>query len=883
MPRENSLSDRAYRLLLRALPLEFRGNFGDEMEETFKEQRKAAEREAGKSGLLRLWGQTIAGLFQTAPREHFSILFQDIRYAQRMMRNNPGYTFAAVMTLALGIGANAAIFSVINAILLRPLPYADGNRLVVVRQQAPKAAVADMRFSVHEVQDYREQNHTLGGVVEYHSMQFTLFGKGEAERVRTGVVSAGFFDLFGVKPTLGRTFLASDDQPGAPPVLLLSHEFWKEHQGSDPNIVGKTFQMNDRVHTVIGVLPPVPQYPNENDVYMPTSACPFRSSPQTIANRDARMMSVFARLKPGISQEQNHADLALIASRLKNEYPQYYGKNTGYDTTSVSLREELTKQARPTLFVLLGAAGFVLLIACANVANLTLARMTRRERELVVRTALGADRSRLLRQLLTESFLMALLASGLGLLFASGSLQLLVAFAVRLTPRAREITIDGPVLLFSIAIAFGTSIVFGSVSALATRKDVAPHLREGSTQATAGRSRRLVRDFLIVAQVAFSFMLLVGAGLLMRSLAKLEQVDPGFVPQRVLTMGLNLNWSKYKQAEQSRSYTRHLLEKVQNQPGVVSAAVSSSFPLDPDGLTGGSWTRRFQVEGHPVPDGEAPPLAGMRAGTPDYFKTLGISLLAGRTFLETDDEKALQVAVINQALAKHHWPGEDPVGRRVSFDKGETWIKIVGVVRDVKEFGLDKDPGDQMYRPMTQATNVGSLIARTTGDPLSMAASMRRAVYDIDSETAITNLETLEQARTDSMAQPKILTNLLGTFAVLALLIAITGIGGILALSVSQRVHEIGIRLALGAKPSHVLRMLVGQGMALVLAGLALGMAGALALTRLLTSLLFQVTPNDPITYTAVSLLIGVAALVACWLPSRRATEIDPLEALRCE
>jgi putative ABC transport system permease protein len=502
---------------------------------------------------------------------------------------------------------------------------------------------------------------------------------------------------------------------------------------------------------------------------------------------------------------------------------------------------------------------------------------------LVVRTALGADRSRLLRQLLTESFLLALVASGLGLLFASGSLELLVAFAARLSPRAREITIDGPVLMFSIAVAFATSIAFGSISALATRRDVAPNLREGSTQATVGRSRRIVRDLLIVAQVAFSFMLLVGAGLLMRSLTKLEQVDAGFVPQRVLTMGMSLNWSKYKEVEQSRGYTRRLLEKVQNQPSVVSAAVASSFPFDPDGLTGGPWTRRFQVEGHPLPDGEAPPLVGLRAGTPDYFKTLGISLLSGRTLAETDDEKALQVAVINQSLAKHHWPGEDPVGRRVSFDKGETWIKIVGVVGDVKEFGLDKDPGDQMYRPMAQATNVGSLIVRTAGDPLSVASSMRRAIYDIDSETAITNLQTLEQARTDSMAQPKILTDLLGTFAILALVIAITGIGGILALSVSQRVHEIGIRLALGARPSHVLRMLVGQGMVLVMAGLAVGIVGALALTRLLTSLLFQVTPNDPITYTAVSLLIAVAALVACWLPSRRATEIDPLEALRCE
>src|SRR5271169_6650884 len=393
MSRENtSMADRAFRALLRILPFDFRVDFDTEMEQVFREQRKDAEGE-GRIGLLRLWWETIGGIFSTAPREHWAMLKQDTLYASRMMRRNLGYTLVAVATLALGIGANTAIFSIINAILLRPLPYREGEQLVVIRQQAPKANVNDMRFSVQEVNDYRQQNQTLSGLVEYHSMLFTLLGKGDAQRVITGVVSWNFFDLFGVKPILGRSFTPSDEEPGAPPVLLLSYEYWQRGQRGDPDVVGKTFEMNDKVHTVIGVLPPVPQYPDENDVYMPTVACPFRSRAQFIANRDSRMMAVFGRLKPGVTLAQSHADLSVIASRLEKEYPKIYPKEGGYTAASFSLKRELTEQARPTLFVLLGAAVFVLLIACANVANLILARMGRRERELVVRSAMGAGKS----------------------------------------------------------------------------------------------------------------------------------------------------------------------------------------------------------------------------------------------------------------------------------------------------------------------------------------------------------------------------------------------------------------------------------------------------------------------------------------------------------
>ncbi|MHB8656078.1 MAG: ABC transporter permease [Terriglobia bacterium] len=883
MSRENSsFAERSFRALLRILPFDFRVDFDTEMEQVFREQRKDAESQ-GMMGLLRLWWETIVGIFTTAPREHWTMLRQDTRYALRMMRKNPGYTAVAVATLALGIGTNTAMFSVINATLLRPLPYREGQQLVVIRQQAPKANVADMRFSVHEVEDYRSQNQSLSGLVEYHNMTFTILGKGEAQRVVTGVVSWNFFNLFGVNPILGRSFLPSDDQPGAPPVILLSYEYWQRGQHGDPDIVGKQFEMNDKVHTVIGVLPQVPQYPDENDVYMTTVACPFRSRPQFIANRDSRMMRLFGRLKPGITLAESNADLSLIASRLRSQFPKSYPKESGYTAASFALQKELTQQARPTLLVLLGAAVFVLLIACANVANLILARMARRERELTVRSAMGAGKSRLLRQLLTESALMGLLAGAIGLLMAAGSLKLLIAFAAEFTPRAREITIDGWVLVFALVAAAATTLVFGSASALYSRQDISSGLKEGTTQSTIGRNRQRVRSALIVAQVAFSFVLLTGTGLMVRSLINLLNVDPGYAPQHVLNVSLFPNWSKYKTGEQLRIFSKRLLEKVQPQPGVLSAAVASSFPLDPDNLAMGPMPVSISIEGRPATVGQPGPAVTIRVATPDYFRTLGIPLLKGRLFSETDDEKALDVVLINQSLARHYWSQEDPIGKRITADEGKTWNTIVGVVGDVKEFGLDKDAGDEAYAPLAQNPSVGNLLVRSVGDPTSLASAVRAAIRELDPDTAVTNVESLEQARSDSMTSRKLTADFLGLFAGLALVIAVAGIGGILALTVSQRVHEIGIRVALGARPWNVLSMIIGQGMLLVVVGLGLGLAGAVALTRLLKTFLFEVTPTDPVTFAGVALLLASAALIACYIPARRAARIDPIAALRCE
>jgi putative ABC transport system permease protein len=879
------LSQRLFRALVRVLPFDFRTNYEGEMEGVFREQQREAEERGGFLEALKLWKETIVGIFATAPREHWQILTGDCGYAIRMMRKNLWFSLVAILTLALGIGANTAIFSVVHAVLLRPLPYPRGQELVFIRQQEKKLGIEDAQFSVPEIMDYRAQNRTLAGLVEYHAMSFTLFGHGDPDRVRTGVVSANYFDLFGVNPLLGRTFLPDDEKPGAPPVLLLSYEYWKNNFGSDPGIVGKTFEMNDMVHTVVGVLPPVPQYPNENDVYMTTSACPFRSNKMHIEGRDMRMMEVFGRLKPGVTVGQASADVAAIAAGLKSSYPKSYPDSVGFTSVANPLQEQLTHEARPTLLLLLAAAAFVLLIACANVANLTLARMARRERELAVRSALGAGRSRLLRQLLTESFLLACAGGILGLLLAYGSLELITDFVGRLTPRAREIQIDFQVLLFTLVAAVGTSIVFGTLSALFSRANLTTSLKEGSNGASSGRQQNRMRSALIVCQIAFSFMLLIGAGLMVRSLIKMQQVDAGIIPQSVLTMRINFNWSKYTGPDETRVVIQKLLDRVKSEPGVFSAAVSNRYPFEPEMITGGpeSVSFSFQIQGRNLEPGQAPPVGTFASVSTEYFKTLGIPLKAGRLLAETDRDKAPEVVVINEAAKRRFWLNEDPIGKHVSADGGEHWATIVGVVGDVREFGLDRAPSPEFYASQAQSIQPGALVVRTAAEPRSMAQAITRAVHDVDSQTAVTHILTLEQARYESMASPRVTATLLGVFAGLALVIATAGIGGIMALTVSQRVREIGIRIALGARPVSILQMVLGQGMLLAVLGVGIGVAGALALTGLVKSLLFEVPPTDVLTFSAMGLTLFAAAALASYLPARRAAAVDPNEALRAD
>jgi predicted permease len=879
-----SKSGRFLRFLVRLFPFDFRADHGREIEQTFRAQQRDAEQE-GRAGLFRLWAEFVAGIFRTAPREHLSILRQDATYAVRRMRQSPGFTAVIVLTLALGIGANSAIFSVVNGVLLRPLPYSDGERLVRLRQLAPRLGVnSDSGFSEKEILDYRGQNQTLDSLVEYHSMVFILIGN-EPYRVQTGVVSWEFFDIFGVRPLYGRTFRAEDDVSGTEGVLILSYPFWQRAFGGDPAVVGRVLQMNNRPHAVIGILPPLPQYPDENDVYMPVSHCPFRSSAQTRANRNARMSTVFARLKPGAQVGQVRADAATIAQRLQAAYPENYPANSGYTATADSLKSELTRGARTTFLVLLATAGFVLLIACANVANLALSRIVHREREIAIRAALGANRGRLVRQFLTESALLALAGGALGLLIASFSLDLLARFAARFTPRTGEIAVDANVLLFTLLASVLTGLIFGSLPALAVGGNVVSSLKEGG-QASPGRGRHRARSALVVTQVALSLVLLAGAGLMMRSFVKLLQVQPGFNPENVLAARISVNFTKYsdpdvrKVQERFRSLYERIFRELEGQRQIVAIAATSSYPMMP-GAT--PFTRPIQIEGHPVPEGQPAPRAELRTVTPEYFRVIGLPLVRGRIFSERDDMEAPPAVVVSQAMARHFWGEEDPIGKRIGLGNPPVWNEIVGIVGDVKEYGPGKDAPLEIYQPFAQGGFVGRIVVRTTADPLQLSEMLRTAVLKADPDAPADQFRTLEQVHSESVAAPRLTTLLLGIFAGLALVITATGIAGVLALGVSQRTHEIGIRMALGATPGQVLAMVLGQGLRLVFIGLALGMAGAVALTRLMSGLLFGVEPTDPLTFAAVSLVLIAVAVLACLLPARRASTIDPMLALRTE
>ena len=806
------------------------------------------------------------------------ILAQDIRYGVRTLSRSPGYSLLVVVTLALGIGANTAIFSVVNGVLLRPLPYQDGHELVLARQQATGDGAENIPFSVKEIIDYRDQLETLDGFAEYHGMSFTLLNRGEPDRVLTGVVSSNFFDVLGVQPLLGRTFVDIDDDLGAEAVLVLSYPYWQQRFGGDPNIVGAVFEMNDQPHTVIGVLPPIPQYPRDNDVYMPTSACPFRTQGEARMheNRTAfRGMTAFGRLQNGVTVEQFGTDLATVASRFQQDFPDVYEPDSGYTAVTAPLSEELTSNARPMLLILLGTTGLVLLIACANVANLTLARMMGRERELALRSALGAGRGRILSQLLTETTLLAVVGGALGLVLAWTGLDLLVSFAGLLTPRTSQIALDGWVLAFTLGLSVITGLAFGIVPALSARASVASSLKEGGAQTTDTGGTHWFRNLLTVAQVAVSFMLLVGAGLLLTSFYKLQQVDPGFKPENVLTAEVFPNWSKYRTPESRRQLFTGVLDRIEGRPGVLSAAAASDVPLEGQPA--------FEIEGRRYEDPDLRPQLEVRVASPSYFETIGVRLLSGRTFTNLDDEEGNGVAIISRSLARRQWPDSDPVDRRVTLNGGRDWLTIVGVVGDVRYGGLDSDPLDALYRPFLQVSGATRILVRARMDPLSLATEVREAVHAVDPEQPVERFSTLAQARTDTLATRRLTMLLLAVFAGLALLITVTGIGGVIATTVGQRTREFGVRLALGAEPASLLGMVMRQGLTMVVAGLVLGLAGAFALSRVLATLLFDTVPTDPATFAIVALVLLIAALTACFLPARRTMRVDPMVALRTE
>jgi putative ABC transport system permease protein len=808
----------------------------------------------------------------------------DLRYGVRTLLKNRGFAALAVLTLGLGIGANTAIFSIINGVLLTPLPYDNGDRLVLVRHSAPLANQQNLGVSIKELYEYREQLASFDGLVEFHQMNFDLLRRGEPDRVATGVVSPNFFRVLGIQPIAGRTFVDADDQPGAAAVLVLGHSYWQTRFGGDRNIIGQVFEMNDRPHTVIGVLPPVPHYPNEVDVYMPTSACPFRAAAERQINKNRRAFSglqVFGLLKPGASPQTAAAEVETIGQRFRQDYPSVYRpERTGFQARTAEVLTELTSKARPMLIILLGTTGLILLIACANVANLTLARMLRRDRELAIRSALGAGRSRLIRQLLTESTLVAFAGGIVGLAFTWLTLDMLTLFIGRFTARTGEIEIDPWVLAFTLGVSIVTGLAFGTFPALASRVNLVTALKASGKGTSDSSSRRRLQNALIVAQVAVSVVLLVAAGLLLLSFYKLQQVDPGYQGDRVLSAEIFGNFSKYPNPPALRRLYVSVLERLEASPGVMSAAVTNSIPLT--GAQPGQ--TRFDIRGVTYENPDLGPTADVRVASTRYFDTLGIPVLRGRVFVELDNEEALRVVVINESMVRY-WQGRDPIGSEVSLNNGQTWSTVVGVVGDVKAFGLDRDAVAQIYQPLRQAGGglQGRALVRMAGEPAAATAIIREAVHAVDPDVPVENIRTMDEIRNVSLATPRLTATLLSVFAALALLVTVTGITGVIATSVSQRTNEFGIRMALGATRGSVLAMVLKQGLLLVTCGLAVGFAVSLALVRVLQAYLYDTTPTDPLTFVVVAAAFLLAGTLAALGPAWRATRVNPMVALRTD
>jgi predicted permease len=806
---------------------------------------------------------------------------QDLRLAFRALARSPAFSLAVLVTLALGIGASTAIFSVIYGVLLRPLPYPQGERLVHVTQPAHLSGVKNVGISPMEVRELGARAATVTDLVEYHSMPFVILGGHEPERVQTGVVSAAFFQTLGVRPLLGRLFEKGEDLPGAPPVLLLSYKYWQTHHGGDPGIVGRSFTMNDRVHTVVGVLPNIPQYPAENDVYMPVDSCPFRRAATWDQVRNVRGLTVFAHLAPGVSLARARAELALIGSDWQQEHPNDYPKAQGLGLDALLLEEELTATARPTLLLLLAATGFLLLIVCTNVANLTLARIQRRERELAVRTALGASRGRMLGHLLTESVTLSVIGGLLGLGLAAAGLPLLVAFAAKLSTRAVEVRLDWVVLGFNVVVSIGTGVLVGVLPFFRRARDLSGELKDGGGSGYRPSGRR-ARSALVVAQVAISSALLIGAGLFLRSLHELSQVDIGIDPQHVQTARVGLDFTRYGGTDQSktRQLVDRLVERLGSAPGTVAVGVGNAVPLR--GST--PFSAAYIVDGQANDDRQPSGQATFNAVTPEYFRTLGIPVVKGRVFSGTDRNQDQPVVVVNQTLARHRFSTEDPIGRRLSFDGGKQWATIVGVVGDTRQQDLTTPVMEEVTGAFAETGfNDLRVFVRSQAPPNAIARQIRDAVRELDPQQPITEMRPLAEQRAQALAPHKLVASLLGLFAALALIITASGLIGVVAYSVSQRTREIGVRLALGAAPATVLRMVLGQGMALVVGGLCLGLAAAVFFGRLGQGLLFGVAPLDPLTYTTVPLVLLAISLAACALPARQATRVDPMLALRSE
>jgi putative ABC transport system permease protein len=800
----------------------------------------------------------------------------DIRYAVRSLLKRPGFTLIAVVTLALGIGANTTIFSAFNALLLKPLPFPELDRVVAIWDKMPSRGVLHNEVTLANYLDWQAQNKSFEHLAIYRWFSANLTGGDTPERVQGFAVSANFLDALGVKPIMGRSFYPEENQPDKNSVVIISDSLWQRRFGGDPNILNKTITINGFARTVIGVMSEGFNFPRSGEVY-----APLQITPELAQSRSNHAYYVIGRLKPGVSIESAQAEIDNITARLEQQYPE---ANTGWGATVFPIVADIVREYDTALWVMMGAVGFVLLIACVNVANLMLARASGRQREIALRAALGASRWRIVRQLLTESLIVALLGGALGVLVGFWSINALRAAnpgeAAKFVPGWYQLGINFTVLAFTLAVSLFSGILFGLAPALQVSKpNLNDALKEGSRQ-TSGSSHWL-RSGLVVLEVAISLVLLVCAGLLARTFLSLLKTNPGFNADNVITMNIVLPWAKYREEPQRAAFYNDLLQHAKAQPGVVSAAAVNYLPLG-----GSNSSDAYLVEGMPEPPPGQENEGRYRVCTPDYFGTMRIPIIKGRSFTEQDKADAPPVVIVNETLARKHWPGENPIGKRIRFygpPERAQWREIVGVVQDVKhELNLPVTP--DYYLPHAQDSwNAMVLVARTTVDPASLAGALRKQVWAIDKDQPVFDVKTMQEVRSESVVIYSFSSVMLAIFAVLALLLASVGIYGVMAFAVTQRTQEIGIRMALGARAADVLKLVVKNGMKLALIGTVLGLAGSWAVTRFIEKLLVGVQPTDLLTFSVVSAFLLAAAFIACYLPARRATKVDPLEALRYE